>query len=111
MTIEEKDEMRKRFALYGEIWLVCDDLFKETFQIGQEGFMDYQISTEEIAEAIDYERFDVRDDMDDVSPFCGIGFKEGMLMVYYGNSECPCVCIQSDSLQMILDVLTKFKEG
>ena len=122
MKTEEKKEMLDRFRLYGEIWMLCVELFNDVFNVGEEGFMDYEVTAYEILDYLDKENFEVVVDSKGECPshyhveFDGIYFKDCMLYVnvkgeghYY--EQVPFMEIEAKSLQMILDVLTKFKEG
>ena len=106
MKVDDKKEMTERFRLYGEIFLLCllicdnevDDIIDLYIPVGalEEYEIDYNI--------------EIHTDTGD-GVFSGIEFIDGMLWVYITCNESVCFTdVHSESLQGVLEVLTKYNE-
>lgn len=121
MKTEEKKEMLDRFRLYGEIWMLCVELFNDVFNVGEEGFMDFEVTADEVLDYLDKENFEVVVDSKGECPsyyhveYDGIHFRDCMLYVNvqgegHHYEQVPFMEIEAKSLQMILNILIEFKD-
>lgn len=108
MKIKDKKEMAERFRLYGEIFMLCIEMKGEDLD-------DFEFYIWDIDEEVGINEFNIDVDDNDKGSrnerFVGFHFEEFVLWIDYGvQYMTPFFDVSSESLQKVLEALTKYKE-